>query len=253
MIEVMKDLPEGVDGVRARGKVTKDDYESVLMPLLDEARSKGRRIRFLYHFGPDFESFTAGAAWDDMRVGFRYLRLFERCAIVSDTGWIRQASRAAAVMMPCPVQTFSEDQLKQAVTWLAAPDDETGLTHKLLPDKGVLVLEVHRPLRAEDFDAVALTVDPWIETHGKLGGVVVHAREFPGWENFGGLLRHFRFVRDHHHNVNRVAVVTGGMLTHMSPKLVEHFIDAEVKHFDYDQLDGAIAWAGEPAGVKTSS
>ena len=28
-----------------------------------------------------------------------------------------------------------------------------------------------------------------------------------------------------------------------SPKLAEHFVKAELKHFRYDQLEEAIAWA----------
>lgn len=90
MIDRLRDLPAGVDGVGARGKVTKEDYERVLQPILDEARSQGRRIRLLYHFGPEFDGFTAGGAWEDARLGLRYLRLFERCAIVSDIGWVRE-------------------------------------------------------------------------------------------------------------------------------------------------------------------
>lgn len=35
MIEIMNDLPENVVGFRAMGKVTKEDYESVLMPAVD--------------------------------------------------------------------------------------------------------------------------------------------------------------------------------------------------------------------------
>lgn len=65
MIERLTDLPAGFDGLRAKGKITREDYDSVLQPLLDNARSQGRRIRFLYHVGPEFEGFTAGGAWED--------------------------------------------------------------------------------------------------------------------------------------------------------------------------------------------
>jgi hypothetical protein len=29
------------------------------------------------------------------------------------------------------------------------------------------------------------------------------------------------------------------------PQLAEHFVHAEVKHFDFEALDEAVAWAGE--------
>ena len=80
------------------------------------------------------------------------------------------------------------------------------MTHRLLPEPGVLVVEVTEPLRAQDFDALAATVDTWLATDDALPGVVFHARAFPGWENIDGLLRHIRFVRDRHRRVRRVAL-----------------------------------------------
>ena len=35
MIETINDIPENVVGFRATGKVTKEDYEKVLMPAVD--------------------------------------------------------------------------------------------------------------------------------------------------------------------------------------------------------------------------
>ena len=249
MIDHLSDMPAGVDGLRARGKVTREDYDTVLLPVLDEARSQGRRIRLLYHFGPEFEGFTAGAAWEDARLGLRYLRLFERCAIVSDISWIREASRLAAAMMPCPVRVFGNGEWKEALAWLGAPAPEgAALPHRLLPELGVLLVEPARPLRAEDFDALALTADPWIEAHGDLRGVVVHVREFPGWENLGAFFRHLRFVRDHHRLVRRIALAAGGRLADLAPTLAGHFVAAEIRHFAYDDLEAAIAWASGRAG-----
>lgn len=244
MIERLTDLPPGVEGLRARGKITREDYERVLQPILDDAVSRGSRIRLLYHFGPDFDGFTAGGAWEDARLGLRYLRLFERCAIVSDVGWIREASRLVGAMMPCPVKVFGNDEWPAALAWLTSPRAADGLTHKLLAEAGVLVVEAHGPLRREDFDALAAAVDPWIEAHGELRGLVVHARAFPGWENLGSFFRHLRFVRDHHRRVRRVAVCAGGTLAALAPRLTEHFVKAEIRHFGYDDLEAAIAWAG---------
>jgi hypothetical protein len=248
MIEVLRDLPAGIDGLRAKGKITKEDYDTVLEPVLDEARRQGRRIRLVYHLGPEFEGFTATGAWEDARLGLRYLRLFERCAIVTDVAWVRESTRLVGAMMPCPVKVFRNDEWQDALTWLGAPTAEgPTVAHRLLPESGVLVIEPERPLRAEDFDALALTVDPWIEAHGELRGVVVHAREFPGWENLGAFFRHLRFVRDHHRLVRRIALAAGGRLADLAPRLAEHFVAAEIRHFDYGDLDRAIAWAsGRP-------
>lgn len=249
MLERLKDLPEGIDGLRAVGKISTQDYQQVFEPILDQARREGRRLRLLYQFGPEFQGFTPGAAWEDAKLGIRSLRLFDGCAIVADVPWIRQAARVAAVLMPCPVRVFANAELDASVSWLRSLPEGVGVSHRLLPELGVIVVDVEHPLRAQDFDAVALTADAWIESHGALQGLVIHARTFPGWENVGGLLRHIRFVRDHHRKIRRIAVAADSKLAAIAPRIAEHFVAAEVRSFSYDQLDAAIAWAGTRAAT----
>ena len=244
MIEKLKDLPRGIDGVRAIGKISKEDYEHVFVPLFDEIRREGRRIRFLYQLGPEFEGFTPGAAWEDAKIGLHFMRLFDGCAVVTDLGWIRESTRLAGFLMPCPVRLFSNKEFDEAIDWLRSLPEGPAVSHRLLPESGVIVVEVKQALRAQDFDALAFTADTWIEAHGNLQGLVIHAREFPGWENLGSLFRHVRFVRDHHRKVKRIAFAADSKLASLAPRIADHFIQAEVKSFGYDELDAAIAWAG---------
>lgn len=244
MLEQLKDLPPGIDGLKATGKITKDDYECIFEPLVDRARREGRRLRFLYDLGPKFEGFTPGAAWEDAKLGLRSIRLFDGCAIVSDLGWVREATRFIGFLMPCPVQVFSNRERDRAIEWLRALPEGIAASHRLLPELGVIVVEIKQALRAQDFDALAVTADTWIEARGDLQGIVLHAPEFPGWENFGSLLRHIQFVRDHHRKVKKVALSADSKLASLMPHLGEHFVKAEVRSFAYDELESAIKWAG---------
>jgi hypothetical protein len=243
MIERMKDLPGGVVGVKAVGKLSKEDYEQVFVPMLDEFRREGRHIRFLYQFGSEFEGITAGAAWEDAKLGLQFMRLFDGCAIVTEVAWIRELTRLSGFLMPCPVRVFNNHELAQAIDWLHSLPEGAAVSHRLLPQSGVIVVEVTEPLRVQDFEALAFTADAWIEAHGDLQGLVIHAREFPGWENLGSFIRHVRFVRDHQKRVKRIALAADATLATLVPKLAEHFIQAEIKKFAYDELDAAIAWA----------
>ena len=247
MLEKLTGLPREIDGLKAIGTVTKEDYEKFFEPVVDDARREGRRLRFLYQLGPEFEGFTPGAAWEDAKLGLRALRLFEGCAIVTDVGWIRESTRLIGFLMPCPVRVFGNGERDAAVAWLRSLPERAAVSHHLLPDVGVIVVDIQEPLRAKDFDALAVTADAWIEAHGSLPGLVIHAREFPGWENLEGLLRHVRFVRDHHRKIKRVALAAGGKLASLAPRLADHFVDAELKQFDYGALDDAVAWASGPA------
>lgn len=244
MLEVLTDLPAGVTGIRATGKVSRDDYETVMVPLMDAARRDGRHLRFLYQVGPGFEGFTPGAAWEDVKVGLRSMRLFDGCAVVSDVGWIRESTRLATFLMPCPVRVFSLAERALAAEWLRSLPEHATVSLRLIAEAGVLVVDVRQPLRTQDFDSIALTADTWIEAHGHLNGLVIHARAFPGWENLGALLDHVRFIRDHHRKVNRIAVAVDSKMAHIAPRIGEHFIHAEVKVFSYDDIDAAIVWAG---------
>jgi len=248
MIEVLKDVPPGIVAVRASGTLTREEYDAVVVPLLEEARREGRRLRCLCEVGADYRGLTAGAAWEDLTLGLRALHLFDGCAVVSDVRWIREVSRLAAFFMPCPVRVFDERDRAEAAAWLAGLPEGPGATVRLMSEPGVVVIEVAEPLRAADFEALAATVDRWLATHGTLQGVVVHARAIPGWENLGALLRHLRFVRDHHRRVHRVALAVDGVLAGLAPVVADHFVRAQLRHFRYDALDDAIAWAADRDG-----
>jgi hypothetical protein len=56
-----------------------------------------------------------------------------------------------------------------------------------------------------------------------------------------------RFIRDHHRRVKRIALAADTKPASLEPSIAEHFIQAEVKSFGYDELDTAIAWAESPA------
>jgi len=245
MLETLTHLPAGIDGLKAVGTVSKDDYTSVVEPLLDDARRQGRRIRFLYQFGPEFEGFTPGAAWEDAKLGLASMRLFDGCAIVADAPWLHGSARVAGLLMPCPVRAFRNQDLPLAVDWLQSLPQGLANSHRLLPERGVIVVELSAALRAQDFEALAVTADDWIETRGKLRGLVIHTRDFPGWENAAGLFGHLRFVRDHHRRIARVALAADSRLAELAPRLASHFVAAEVRKFDYDELAQAIEWAGD--------
>lgn len=253
MLERLTDLPSEIDGIKAIGKVSKEDYETTLEPLLDAARRDGRRIKLVYQLGPEFEGFTPSGAWEDAKLGFQNSRLFAGCALVSDRTWIRQAVQLAGVLMPCPVRAFPNGGLGKALEWLASLSEQFGFSHRLLPEFGVVVLEVRHALRAHDFEALARTADAWIDGHGQLQGIVIHARTFPGWENLGSLWKHLQFIRDHHRKVRRIALAADGKLGSIAPRIAELFAKPEVKRFTYDTLDDAIAWAGRASAQKIVS
>jgi hypothetical protein len=112
-------------------------------------------------------------------------------------------------------------------------------------ERGILVVSPEAPLEVQDFAQLASVVDPFLEAQGKLRGLMVHTKTFPGWEDFAGFLAHLRFVRDHHQQIERVAAVTDSTFLSIAPRIASLFINAQVQRFEYDERDKALAWLME--------
>jgi hypothetical protein len=243
VLEILQDVPPGVLALRASGRLTREEYDTVLLPVVEDAVREGRHLRCLCEVAADYAGLGPAAAWEDLTLGLRALPLFDGCAVVSDVGWIREASRVAAFFLPCPVRVFDGGGRPEAAAWLAALPEGPGSSVRLLPEEGVVVVEVGAPLRVADFDAAASAVDAWVAQHGTPAGVVVHAAALPGWENVGAMMRHLSLARDRHRHVRRVALAVDGALAELAPVVAGQFARAELRHFGHDALDAAVAWA----------
>ncbi len=119
MIEKIPDLPDNVLGFTARGKVTANDYESVIIPAVETMFARQGKVRFLYHLGEDFSGIEAGAAWDDTKLGLKHFSGWERVALVSDADWIRWAVKIFGLAMPGHVRVFHNREFAEAKQWIS--------------------------------------------------------------------------------------------------------------------------------------
>lgn len=122
MIERIDDVPAGVIGLRASGKLTKDDYRNVLEPALKEATDSGQaRVLFVL---TDFDGLEPGAWIEDVKTGFQAeiqkRSAWKKLALVSGVDWVTKATRLFAWAMPGELGVYEMDQLDQAKSWVAA-------------------------------------------------------------------------------------------------------------------------------------
>jgi hypothetical protein len=120
MIKVLEDLPEGVVGLEASGKVTAEDYRDVMVPALSAALERGS-ARVLYVL-TEHTTFTPGAAFADAKLGLGHFKGWERIAVVSDADWLENSIKAFGWMMPGEVRVFDDDDVDDAKRWLAQKD-----------------------------------------------------------------------------------------------------------------------------------
>jgi SpoIIAA-like len=121
MIRVLDHMPIGTIGFEATGKVTKEDYESVLVPAVRAAIEQGQ-VRLLYVLGEDFESYSPGAMWSDTRLWAGHKDAWEPVAVVTDVDWVENGIEAFSWLMPGKIRVFDDDELDQAKLWLVTPD-----------------------------------------------------------------------------------------------------------------------------------
>ena len=116
------------------------------------------------------------------------------------------------------------------------------LDYELNRAEGILILKPTGPLKSTDFEKLALEVDPYIREKGKLNGLMIYVKSFPGWENFAAFLSHIKFVKNHHQKIKKIAAVTDSSFLSIMPQVANHFIQAEVRHFDYEDKEPALDW-----------
>ncbi len=112
-------------------------------------------------------------------------------------------------------------------------------------EKSIAFLEPNGALSKEDFIEASNIIDPFIEESGKLNGLIIYVKSFPGWDSFSALVTHLKFVNEHHKKISRLAFVTDSIVGKFAEHIANHFVQAEVQSFSFDQLEEAQTWIVE--------
>ncbi len=108
--------------------------------------------------------------------------------------------------------------------------------------ESIAILEPSGALCENDFGLAVKVIDPFIEKTGKLDGIIIYVESFPGWDSFSALLKHLKFIKEHHKKVSCVAFVTNSAVGGIAEHVGSHFVDAKVKNFSFDELEDAKKW-----------
>lgn len=114
----MNDLPNNVLGISGEGKITGTDYETILMPAVEDKLKRHKKINLLYHLGDKYTGFDLHAIFDDAKLGFQHLSAWDKIALVSDHELINTTAKLFGFMLPCTLRTFKNDKLEEAKKWI---------------------------------------------------------------------------------------------------------------------------------------
>jgi hypothetical protein len=117
MLKVINELPDNVVGIIATGRVTNEECDTVLKPAMERSLKRHGKIRLYYEVGSRFP----GAGWDDLDVAIDHLPQWERIAVVTDTGWVRQTVNALRFLLASEVRVFTTLETEEGRAWIASP------------------------------------------------------------------------------------------------------------------------------------
>lgn len=109
-------------------------------------------------------------------------------------------------------------------------------------DKSIAILEPRAKLSKKDFDAASDALDPFIGEQGAPRNLMIKTRYFPGWASVEDIAEHFKFIKEHHEKIERVALVTDAPIAPMVEKMANLLIESEVKHFQFTDAEYAEQW-----------
>jgi hypothetical protein len=117
MLKVIDELPDNVVGIIAKGRVTNEECDNILKPAMERSLKRHSKIRLYYEVGSRFP----GAGWDDLDVAIDHLPQWERIAVVTDTGWVRQTVNALRFLLASEVRVFTTIEAEEGKAWIASP------------------------------------------------------------------------------------------------------------------------------------
>jgi hypothetical protein len=113
-------MPSHVAAFRATGEVTKQDYETVVVPLVDAVTTKHGHIHFLLVLETNVSNITLGAWWEDILMGLKKFTKWKKIAIVSPQEWVDKFSTVFSALVPGESKGFAPDEMETAKVWVAS-------------------------------------------------------------------------------------------------------------------------------------
>jgi hypothetical protein len=122
MITILPNLPPHVVGVKATGTITKEDFDNVVMPAVQEMANRTGKVNYLLLLETEVGNFEAGAWMKDAVMGIKHLLKWNKVAIVTDQKAVANFTDAFSYVVPGEYKGFALSELEQAKAWVSLSD-----------------------------------------------------------------------------------------------------------------------------------
>lgn len=118
MINVIKNAPSNVAAFEAKGHVDASDFELVFDRVQEVINQHGE-LRYMLDLKTDVSNFTAGAWLKDLLLGIKHLTKWERCAIITNSEMIDQATQLMNTFAIGEFKVFDKKDFDKAMNWVS--------------------------------------------------------------------------------------------------------------------------------------
>ncbi len=119
MIETLTEFPDNVTGLVFSGYVTRQEFETMVIPTVDSALNRYESLRLYHQIGSDLTGMSPEAMWQDLKLDAAHITRWEQIAVVSDVNWIGNALKPIVFLMPGKIRLFSISDSDEARDWIA--------------------------------------------------------------------------------------------------------------------------------------
>ncbi|OMH39495.1 STAS/SEC14 domain-containing protein [Motiliproteus sp. MSK22-1] len=122
MIQRIYDNEPGMLEFVASGKLTDFEYQSVLIPQVENAIQESGKINVLWKMD-NFDGWELHAAWDEFLLALKTRDTIERIALVGDKPWQKKLVTYLKPLTHAEVQYYDSDRSEEAQDWLKHSDE----------------------------------------------------------------------------------------------------------------------------------
>lgn len=112
----------------------------------------------------------------------------------------------------------------------------------LQPNYGVVIFELDGQLSVQDFIHAAHKIDPYIDHAGGFKGGLVCVQGWPIWESLAAFNQHLAFIRNHHHHMAKVAIVSDSTSFKLFAPIYGASLQCQIKCFSLAAIESGKKW-----------
>jgi hypothetical protein len=136
MIQELKDTPNTIVAFRASNDMTREDFDSVVLPAVAELVGRTDQLNYLLVVDTPLRNFTFGDWMKDAMLGLNNLQKWNRAAIVSESEGTRYFTGLFSIIMSGEFKGFSHAELQTAIRWVSGSTYENGVHKQVFQQQG---------------------------------------------------------------------------------------------------------------------